>query len=173
MVRSMMESVVDEGTGRSVRRFGVEGAVGGKTGTTDNEHDAWFVGFAGDVVVAVWVGFDRGQDLGLTGGKGALPTWSRFVAWSGLQAPAVPAPDGITTVSYCTDTLEPAECAPCEDTFEESVFSDNAPQCEGDSPLRDAVSRMLQGLGEEEEEEAEEAPKESSRRRGIFGRRSN
>ena len=172
MVRSMMESVIEDGTGRSVRRFGVEGAVGGKTGTTDNEHDAWFVGFAGDVVVAVWVGFDRGQDLGLTGSQGALPTWSRFVARSGLQAPTVPPPDGITMVSYCTDTREPADCAQCEETVEEPVFSENEPQCEATSPLRDAVSRMLQGIGEDDATETE-APKESGRRRGIFGRRNN
>jgi penicillin-binding protein 1B len=168
LVRSMLESVIEQGTGRAVRRFGVEGSVAGKTGTTDDEHDAWFVGFAGDVVVAVWVGFDRGQNLGLTGGKGALPTWSRFVAWSGLSAPSVPAPEGITTVELCDDTLTPAACSECSASHPEYVFADFTPECEPDSPLIEAVSRMLEGLGD-----GDEPGEDGPRRRGIFGRRNN
>ena len=168
MVTSMMESVIEDGTGRAVRRFGVEGTVAGKTGTTDNEHDAWFVGFAGDVVVAVWVGFDRGQDLGLTGGKGALPTWSRFVAWSGLPTPPHPAPEGVKAIELCKDTLEPASCGDCTETRQDYVFADFEPVCEPESPLREAVSRMLQGLGE-----SDEPGEPEPRRRGLFGRRNN
>jgi hypothetical protein len=85
----------------------------------------------------------------------------------------VPAPDGITAVSYCAETRELADCAECEETLEEFIFAENLPECEGEeSPLRDAVSRMLQGLGAEEEEEAEGA-EDGGRRRGIFGRRGN
>src|SRR5690606_34329797 len=51
----LLEGVVDSGTGRAVRRHGVRGVVGGKTGTTDNYRDAWFVGFTPELVVAVWV----------------------------------------------------------------------------------------------------------------------
>ena len=168
LVRSMMESVIEEGTGRAARRFGVEGTVGGKTGTTDNAHDAWFVGFAGDIVVAVWVGFDRGQDLGLTGGKGALPTWSRFVAWSGLSAPPVAAPEGLSMVTLCDDSGLLASCTDCLETHTEHVFEGREPECPSESPLRDAVSRMLEGLG------ADDTPEEESdQRRGLFGRRSN
>ncbi|MFT5682411.1 MAG: penicillin-binding protein 1B [Myxococcota bacterium] len=167
LVRSMMESVIEEGTGRAVRRFGVEGTVAGKTGTTDDAHDAWFVGFVGDIVVAVWVGYDRGQDLGLTGGKGALPTWSRFVAWSGLSAPPVSPPKGLTTITLCSDTLLPASCGDCAATHTEHVFAGQEPECPAENPLRDAVSRMLEGLGEAEN------PAESGERRGLFGRRNN
>src|SRR5204863_5830503 len=56
---SMLRDVIERGTGAPVRAFGVRGAVGGKTGTTDDYHDAWFVGFSTSVVAGVWVGFDQ------------------------------------------------------------------------------------------------------------------
>ena len=56
---SMLRDVIERGTGAPARALGVRGAVGGKTGTTDDYHDAWFVGFSTSVVVGVWVGFDQ------------------------------------------------------------------------------------------------------------------
>ena len=75
-LRTILEGVVERGTAASMRHLAHY--VGGKTGTTDNENDAWFVGFTSDVTVAVWVGYDnaRGKQTlgrGSTGGHTAVP----------------------------------------------------------------------------------------------------
>jgi penicillin-binding protein 1B len=74
--------VLRSGTGAGASRYGVRGGAGGKTGTTDDNTDAWFAGFTHDLVVVVWVGFDQGRKVGLTGAAGALPAWARFVSGS-------------------------------------------------------------------------------------------
>jgi penicillin-binding protein 1B len=79
LVTHLLERVVDAGTGRSARDAGLIGPAAGKTGTTDDTRDAWFVGFTPDVVAGVWVGLDRGGSTGLTGAQGALPIWTQFV----------------------------------------------------------------------------------------------
>jgi len=79
LATSLLAGVIERGTGRSLSRYGLTGALAGKTGTTDEERDAWFVGFTPELVVAVWVGFDEPQSLGLSGAKAALPIWAHFV----------------------------------------------------------------------------------------------
>jgi membrane carboxypeptidase/penicillin-binding protein len=78
---SMLEDVVDRGTGAGARRYGVTGAVGGKTGSTNDYRDAWFVGFSSSVVAGVWVGFDQPERIseGGSGARVALPIWSDFM----------------------------------------------------------------------------------------------
>jgi len=76
---SLLEGVIRRGTGRGLARHGLSGALAGKTGTSDEERDAWFVGFTPELVVAVWVGFDQPQSIGLSGASAALPIWARFV----------------------------------------------------------------------------------------------
>ena len=61
---SMLRDVIDRGTANGARAAGVAGPVGGKTGTTDDYHDAWFVGFSSSVVAGVWVGFDQPKPIG-------------------------------------------------------------------------------------------------------------
>ena len=76
---SMLEGAVTRGTGRGVSDLGKP--LGGKTGTTNDSRDAWFVGFAADLAVGVYVGFDDNQPLGQgeTGGKIALPIFKQFM----------------------------------------------------------------------------------------------
>jgi 1A family penicillin-binding protein len=78
---TMLEDVVDRGTGRPVRQLGVRFPVGGKTGTTDDFKDAWFVGFSSSVVAAVWVGFDQPETIAREafGARYALPIWADFM----------------------------------------------------------------------------------------------
>ena len=78
---SMLGDVVDRGTGSAARRQGVRGAVGGKTGTTNDFKDAWFVGFSSSIVVGVWVGFDQPETIGREayGSRYALPIWADFM----------------------------------------------------------------------------------------------
>jgi membrane carboxypeptidase/penicillin-binding protein len=75
----LLEGVVEEGTGAAVRRLGITQAVAGKTGTTNEAKDAWFIGYSPDLIAGVWVGFDDGTPIGLTGAKAALPVWVAFM----------------------------------------------------------------------------------------------
>jgi penicillin-binding protein 1B len=75
----LLEGVVEEGTAVAVRRLGIAQPVAGKTGTTNETKDAWFVGYSPDLLAGVWVGFDDGTPVGLTGAKAALPIWVAFM----------------------------------------------------------------------------------------------
>ena len=89
LVTSMLRSVVDEGTGNGVRSGGVRGPVAGKTGTTNDGADVWFVGFTPSIVASVWFGTDRPQPLGggASGGRVAAPVWANFIR-KGWHSPA-------------------------------------------------------------------------------------
>ncbi len=76
---SLLEGVVERGTARGLRAAGLAGPVAAKTGTSDEERDAWFVGFTPELVAVVWVGFDEPRSLGLPASHAALPIWLRFV----------------------------------------------------------------------------------------------
>jgi len=79
-VTAMMRAVVDHGTGFEVRRLGVRGAIAGKTGTTNEGNDVWFVGFTPGLVAGFWFGYDTPQSLGwgASGGRLAAPAWVDF-----------------------------------------------------------------------------------------------
>jgi membrane carboxypeptidase/penicillin-binding protein len=81
-LKSMLQGVVLRGTANGIRQFGAY--VAGKTGTTEDENDAWFVGFTNDVTVAVWVGYDNGNGRrtlgsGSTGGHVAVPIFKPII----------------------------------------------------------------------------------------------
>jgi penicillin-binding protein 1B len=78
LVVSALRGVVERGTARRLRALGIAAPLAGKTGTSDGERDAWFVGFTPDLVVGVWVGFDGAATLGLTGAEAALPIFASF-----------------------------------------------------------------------------------------------
>jgi penicillin-binding protein 1B len=80
LTTSLLEGVIDEGTGSRARSLGVRGAVAGKTGTTDDYKDAWFVGYTPCRAVGTWVGFDRDRVVGLSGAAAALPIWAAAMA---------------------------------------------------------------------------------------------
>jgi penicillin-binding protein 1A len=86
---TMLRDVVDRGTGASARALGVLGPVGGKTGTTDDYHDAWFVGFSTSVVAGVWVGFDQPAPIGRDAyaARTALPIWADFMKRAAAARP--------------------------------------------------------------------------------------
>ncbi len=107
LMRSMLESVVREGTARSAQQLG-RNDLSGKTGTTNDQRDAWFSGFNGDLVTTTWVGFDDVQSLGRyeTGGRAALPIWIDFMgaALRGKPNSEWPRPDGLITVRIDPET---------------------------------------------------------------------
>ena len=98
VVTSMMETVVQKGTGRKALELGRP--VAGKTGTTNDTHDAWFIGFTPDLLAGVWVGFDAERSLGKdeTGGHAAAPIWTAFMkkAMEGHPVIDFPVPDGVS-----------------------------------------------------------------------------
>ncbi len=93
----MMQAVIQEGTGRQARGLGRPAA--GKTGTTNENRDAWFLGFTPDLVTGVWVGYDDGRSLakGETGGRAAAPVWLDFMrqAVAGTPPSDFTVPEGI------------------------------------------------------------------------------
>ena len=79
LVTNMMRSVLNEGTGAGARAAGFTLDAAGKTGTTNDLRDAWFVGFTPELLTVVWVGFDDNQPVGLSGAQAALPIWTQFM----------------------------------------------------------------------------------------------
>ena len=79
-ITSMLQSVVDGGTGRVLRRMGVRGPVAGKTGTTNNGADVWFIGYTPTVVAGFWFGYDSPRPISsnASGGRLAAPAWATF-----------------------------------------------------------------------------------------------
>lgn len=106
LVTDMMRSVIDEGTGREIRARGFNVDAAGKTGTTNDTRDAWFVGFTPDVLAAVWVGYDDNARLGLAGSQAALPIWTRFMkaAVSGRESSRFELPAGVVTLRIDPDS---------------------------------------------------------------------
>jgi penicillin-binding protein 2D len=108
-VLSMLRDVVDRGTASSARSLGLDGPAAGKTGTTNEFKDAWFVGFSPRMVVGVWVGFDQPATIGRDafGGRIAGPIWADFMrrtaraAGSGtFEAPSTLETDELCRVSF-------------------------------------------------------------------------
>lgn len=79
VVTDLLESVVDHGTARAVRKAGVRLPIAGKTGTSNKGRDSWMAGYSTDLSLVVWVGYDSGEPLGLSSTQAALPIWSRFM----------------------------------------------------------------------------------------------
>ncbi len=81
LVTDMLRGVVDYGTGKNVRKHGFKKVCAGKTGTTDQCNDAWFIGYVPELVVGLWVGYDPPRSIGrtLTGGVVCAPMWAEFM----------------------------------------------------------------------------------------------
>jgi penicillin-binding protein 1A len=109
LVSDMMRDVVRRGTARRAMVLG-RSDLAGKTGTTNDHHDAWFSGFASNLVATVWVGFDDERSLGAgeEGGRTAVPTWTYFMLQALQGVPEQPRsmPDGLVTVRISPTTGE-------------------------------------------------------------------
>jgi 1A family penicillin-binding protein len=114
---SMLRDVIERGTGAPARALGVRGPVAGKTGTTDDYRDAWFVGYSSSVVVGVWVGFDQPASIGRDayGARVALPIWADFMKRTARQLPPsdFAVPPGIHSEELCSVSyLAPVDGCP-------------------------------------------------------------
>jgi penicillin-binding protein 1B len=106
LVTNMMRSVINEGTGAAARASGFAADAAGKSGTTNDLRDAWFVGFTPELLTVVWVGLDDNQPLGLSGSQAALPMWTQFMtrALSGHPNRPFEEPEGIAWAEIDRDT---------------------------------------------------------------------
>jgi penicillin-binding protein 1B len=95
IVHSLLRGVVRRGTATRLKQYGL-GDVAGKTGTTNDYRDAWFVGYTADMVTAVWVGFDRGAPLRLSSSEAAIPVWGAYMRSIPHTAVQLKAPEGVT-----------------------------------------------------------------------------
>ncbi len=106
LMNSMLESVVKEGTARGLKKLGVTFPAAGKTGTTNDGRDAWFVGYTSALLAGVWVGDDQNRPLKLTGGKDALPLWASFMKEASADRPGEPyaRPETVLEVIVCAES---------------------------------------------------------------------
>ena len=130
LVNSMLQSVVTEGTARSLKYMGITFPVCGKTGTTNGSRDAWFIGFTPDILALVWVGFDNGASIHASGARAALPVWGELIN----QLPQYVSgntfikPPGVVKKVICPETGLLAVKDRCPNPLEEFFLKENAPE---------------------------------------------
>jgi len=130
IMRSMMREVVQRGTAVRAKALG-RNDIAGKTGTTNDQIDAWFSGFNDQVVTTTWVGFDNQRSMGNreTGGRAALPMWIEFMrtALEGSPENLQEQPEGLVTIRIDYETGQRADLESRRSLFE--VFRvENAPK---------------------------------------------
>ena len=144
LITTAMQGVVREGTGQSLKNWlPPETAVAGKTGTTDEQRDAWFAGFTGDKLAIVWIGYDDNRAARLTGAGAALPVWGELMASLAPEPLALPKPEGIETVR-----IDPASGlradAGCDGSLELPFASGSAPTAR--APCATAVGIAIEDV---------------------------
>jgi len=143
-----MQGVLERGTAAEAKALGIYFPAAGKTGTTNGNRDSWFVGYTPDIVCAVWVGYDSGADTGLTGARGALHIWSRFIrSFYGRSAPAnIVPPAGIETAIIDPQSGYLATTS-CPQKFKEAYLKGTAPKkaCP-DHPVKPVMKRIYRML---------------------------
>ena len=148
---SMLTDALDRGTGAPARRLGVRFPTGGKTGTTNNFKDAWFVGFSSSIVAGVWVGFDQPETIGREayGSRYALPIWAEFMQRAARVRPAraFERPGGLEEESLCAITyLKPVDGCPLYTEFFKEQDEVPGRLCSlHPGSIRQRVTRTVQG----------------------------
>lgn len=148
VMTDMLAEVIQRGTAQRAKVIGRHD-LAGKTGTTNDRRDTWFVGFNADLAAAAWVGFDQERSLGDSeeGGRTALPMWVRFMQQALHDRPEhrLPEPPGVVRMWVSRETGQPAS-AGSGDTVFEAFLEEFAPQpgATGPSDTVDAESVPLE-----------------------------
>ena len=132
LLDDVLRGVITQGTAASAYALGFSGDAAGKTGTTDDTRDAWFIGFAPELLALVWVGYDDNSKTGLTGARGALPIWVDLMMgirhrWEGSSFPE---PPGIVHAEVDPETGQTAGDGCPERVPEVFIAGTEPPLCE-------------------------------------------
>ncbi len=129
VVTHMLEGVMDAGTARGARARGFARPAAGKTGTTNDYRDAWFIGFTPDLLAGTWVGFDGDERLDLSGGRAALPIWTSFMAQATASSPerSFLPPPGVSLVEVDRRTGRPPTDDPSAVRIHEAFLAGEEP----------------------------------------------
>lgn len=129
IITSMLQSVITGGTARSLKQMGISFPVAGKTGTTNDYKDAWFVGYTPDILALVWVGFDDGDSIHAPGSSAALPIWAdlinsipRYISGETFHMPP-----GVVQLNICPESGLLAVPHACPEPLEEVFLEENVP----------------------------------------------
>jgi 1A family penicillin-binding protein len=160
-VTSMLRGVVDYGTGRALRDEGIKGPIAGKTGTTNNGTDVWFVGYSPTLVAGIWFGYDTPRPISTNaaGGRLAAPAWAQiYVAgWHeprgsnwfvppGMVSAVIDPETGQLATQWCphrvTEWFKPGSVPP--DSC--ALHTGPSRMIAGDASIQNGVDRILQSL---------------------------
>lgn len=113
VINSLMRGVVMRGTAAALNQSGL-GNVAGKTGTTSNYRDAWFVGYVPDLLTVAWVGFDDGTPLRMSSGEAVVPMWASYMSKTRHSSGELSAPQGVTIaqIDVTSGQLWQPSCGP-------------------------------------------------------------
>jgi penicillin-binding protein 1B len=128
LMNSALKGVLDRGTAGGARKMGFTGLAAGKTGTTSDYKDSWFVGYTPDLLALAWVGYDDNTATGLSGASGALPVWTDFMKAAGASTAAredFPGTENILLVKV--DKSGKLYDEDCGEPFEEAFLKGTIP----------------------------------------------
>ena len=129
VISSILQTAVTQGTAHSLKNMGISFPVSGKTGTTNDYKDAWFVGYTPDILALVWVGFDNGDSIHAAGSAAALPIWADLMnsipeytsgEWFAM-------PPGVVKRIVCPQSGLLAIQDACPEPVEEIFLAENVP----------------------------------------------
>jgi penicillin-binding protein 1B len=129
IINDLLKSVVTEGTARAIADIGNSAPIAGKTGTTNDFRDAWFVGYTPAILALVWVGFDDGQSIHSTGAAAALPIWSELMQSlpEYLATDDFKMPSGVTIRNVCSESGLLADGRTCPEPIREYFLEGKVP----------------------------------------------
>jgi penicillin-binding protein 1B len=149
LMNTLLQGVIDSGTGRSLKNFGINWPVAGKTGTTNNYRDAWFIGYTPDILALVWVGFDNGDPIKATGAGAALPIWAELMKAIPHHVSANPfrMPDGIVKRFVCADEGKAIVSKNCRRPYQEFFLAENEPpESSGPGGKPKILEQLIKGI---------------------------
>lgn len=148
VMNDLLRSVVTDGTGKSLKEWGIDWPVAGKTGTTNDYRDAWFVGYTPTILALVWVGFDDGDSVLSTGARAALPIWAdlmnalpQYVSEDWFTMPP-----GVIKQPACLESGQLATGQCCPNVVEELFLEETHPQPCRQHPCGSTLERFWRGL---------------------------
>jgi len=160
---NLLQSVVQHGTGAAIPGLGFNRPSAGKTGTSNDFSDAWFVGFTPDIACVVWVGMDERRSLGygVTGALGAIPLYVKAMIALHKKVPVedFEKPDSIVSAKVCSISHKIAT-AYCPQSYDEVFIQGNLPDaCDMHGPGRAKSENIMNMFGGAHEQETKVPPK--------------